>query len=279
LAVKLLLGPSYGIVIKEIIDEIQQDNIGLYNDVGYLLSLTATMRALLYEYSSSNEDFTLDCDTTVYTPADMTKEQWLAVIRLLWSSFKDKLSYNRQMEYQRAHSLYPVTRHKPFSGKLVKATGGPATKVIAAAPVTKTSSAPARIAVAVTAISKKRGKDKRTAKSPSSSRSSSPASSRGRKVEFGVAICISDLARQYNVKTNLEPCKSDCPYMHYDQLPSTLTSASVLSKVKKIIGKLNLADAQSEQFLRKIETDSKFNMINFRTQQQFTMQHRKQRRK
>ena len=51
LVVKLLLGPSYGIVIKEIVDEIQQDNIGLYNDVEYLLSLTATMRALLYELS------------------------------------------------------------------------------------------------------------------------------------------------------------------------------------------------------------------------------------
>ena len=64
---KLLLRPSYGIVIKDIVDEIQQDNIGLYNDVGYLLSLRATMRALLYEYSSSTEDFTLDCDITVYT--------------------------------------------------------------------------------------------------------------------------------------------------------------------------------------------------------------------
>jgi hypothetical protein len=258
LEVKLLLGPSYGIVIKEIVDEIQQDNIGLYNDVGYLLSLTATMRALLYEYSSSNEVFTLDCDTTVYTPADMTKEQWLTVIRLLWSSFKDNLSFNRQTEYQHARSLYPITRHKPFSGKHVKTIGAPVTKLVASASVAKAPAAPARIAVAVTPISKKRAKDKRTAKSPSSSRSSSPASSRGRKVEFGVAICINDLARQYNVKTNLEPCKPDCPYMHYDQLPSNLTSASVLSKVKKIIGKLNLADAQQQQFLRKIETDSKF---------------------
>ncbi len=77
-------------------------------------------------------------------------------------------------------------------------------------------------------------------------------------MEFDVAICISDLAEQYNVKTNLEACKSDCPYMYYDQLPPNLTSASVLSKVKKIIGKLNLSDAQSQQFLRKIETDSKF---------------------
>jgi hypothetical protein len=253
-----MLGPSYGIVIKEIVDEIQQDNIGLYNDVEYLLSLTATMRALLYEYSSSNEVFTLDYDTTIYNPADMTKAQWLTVIRLLWSSFKDKLSFNRQTEYQHARSRYPVARHKPFSGKQVKITGVPVTKVTASAPVAKTPSASARIAVAVTPISKKKSKDKRKAKSPSSSRSSSPASSRGRKVEFGVAICISDLAKQYSVKTNLEPCKPDCPYMHYDQLPPNLTSASVLSKVKRIIGKLNLADAQQQQFLRRIETDSKF---------------------
>jgi hypothetical protein len=69
IVLKLLLGTSYGAVIKDIVDEIQQDNIGQYNDVSYLLSLTATMRALLYEYSSSGEDFTTDCDTTVYTPA------------------------------------------------------------------------------------------------------------------------------------------------------------------------------------------------------------------
>jgi len=31
-----------------------------------------------------------------------------------------------------------------------------------------------------------------------------------------------------------------------------------LSKVKKIIAKLNLSDAQSQNFLRKIETDPKF---------------------
>ena len=122
LVLKLLLGNSYGAVIKDIVDEILQDNIGQYNDVGYLLSLTATMRALLYEYSSSSEDFTLDCDTTVYTPATMTKAQWLIVIRLLWSSFKDKLSYNRQTEYQHARSLYLAVRNKPYSGKIVKAS-------------------------------------------------------------------------------------------------------------------------------------------------------------
>jgi hypothetical protein len=73
-----------------------------------------------------------------------------------------------------------------------------------------------------------------------------------------VAICSSDLAKQYNIKSNLEPCKPDCPYSHYDQLPATLTTAAVLSKVKRIIGKLNLTDGQSQLFLRKIEADSKF---------------------
>ena len=246
LVLKLLLGTSYGVVIKDIIDEILQDNMGQYNDVSYLLSLTATMRALLYEYSSSSGDFTLDCDTTVYTPANMTKAQWLVVIRLLWSSFKEKLSYNRQTEYLHARSLYPAVRHKSYSGTIIPAA------------VAKAQTVAARVAVAVTPVRTKRGKDKISAKSSSPSRSSSPSSSRGKKVDFGVAICISDLAKQYKVKTDLEACKPDCPYMHYDQLPPNLTSASVLSKVKKIIGKLNLSDSQSQHFLRRIETDSKF---------------------
>jgi hypothetical protein len=124
------------------------------------------MRALLYEFSSSTEDFTLDCDTTAYTPANRTKAQWLVVIRLLWSSFKDKLSFNRQTEYQHARSLYPVARHKPYSGKAVKTSSGSGTKMTAPTPVAKVPSAPARVAVAVTPVSAKRGKDKRSVKSP-----------------------------------------------------------------------------------------------------------------
>ena len=134
---KLLLGTSNGAVIKEIVDEILQDNIGQYNDVSYLLSLTATMRALLYEYSSSSDDFTLNCDTTVYTPANMTKAQWLIAIQLLWSSFKDKLSYYRQTGYQHARSLYPAVRHEPYSGKIVKASSGPVTSMTIPATVAK----------------------------------------------------------------------------------------------------------------------------------------------
>jgi hypothetical protein len=247
LVLKLLLGASYGIVIKEIIDEILQDNIGQYNDVSYLLSLTATMRALLYEYSSSIEDFTLDFDTTVYTPANMTKAQWLVVIRLLWSSFKEKLSYNRQTEYQHARSLYPSVRYKPYSGKVVPATG-----------VSKAPTVAARVAVAVTPVRTKHGNNKKSTKSPPPSRPPSPSPSKNKKVEFGVAICISDLAKKYKITTNLEACKPDCPFMHYDQLPPNLTAESVISKVKKILGRLNLTTGQTQYFFRQIEKDSKF---------------------
>ena len=107
----------------------------------------------------------------------------------------------------------------------------------------------------------KNNKDKskpKSQKSPPASRSSSPNSSRNKKVEFGVAICISDLAKHYGIKSNLENCKPDCLYAHYNQLPPTLTTASVLNKVKRIIGKLNLTDGQSQLFLTKTEADSKF---------------------
>jgi hypothetical protein len=249
LVLKLLLGPSYGVVISDIVNEIQQGNIEQYNDVGYLLSLTATMRALLYEFSSSLDDFTIDTSTTVYTPALMTKAQWIIVIQQLWLSFKDKLSYSRQQKYIHCRSKYAGVRHRPYSGKVLKVSSGPSTK--------SPSPVGSRPTVTVTPTIAKGRKDKskpKSQKSPPTSRSSSPASSRGRKVEFGVAICISDLAKHYKIKFNLEPCA----YAHYNQLPSTLNTASVLSKVKRIIGKLNLTDGQSQSFLSEIEADPKF---------------------
>ena len=231
LVMKLLLGPSYGVVISDILNEIQESNI---SDVGYLLSLTATMRALLYDFSSSFDDFTIDTSTIVYT---MTKAQWIVVVQQLWLSFKDKLPYNRQQEYLHCRSKYVGVRHKPFSSVGSRPT----------------------VTVTPTTSKKNRNKSKpKSKKSSPTSRSSSPNSSRTKKVEFGVAICISDLAKHYGIKSNLESCKADCPYAHYNQLPSTLTTASVLSKVKRIIGKLNLTDGQSQLFLSKIEADSKF---------------------
>jgi len=52
--------------IAAIINDIQQNNIGQLFDIEYLLSLTATMRALLYEYSSSIEAFTVGDDRVFF---------------------------------------------------------------------------------------------------------------------------------------------------------------------------------------------------------------------
>jgi len=227
---KLLLGPSYGVVISDIVNEIQQSNIGQYNDVRYLLSLTATMRALLYEFSSSLEDFSIDTSIAVYALASMTTALWIVVIQQLWLSFKEKLSYNRQQEYKHCRSKYSAVHHKPYSGKVNKVSSGPSTKAAASI-----GSRPTVTVTPTTKGRKDRSKSK-SHKSPPTSRSSSPASSRGRKVEFGVAICISDLAKKYNIKSNLEYCKPDCSYTHYNQLPAAITTAAVLSKVKRIIG-------------------------------------------
>ncbi len=209
LVLKLLLGPSYGVVISDIINEIQQRNIGRYNDVGYLLSLTATMRALLYEFSSSLDDFSIDTSTVVYTPALMTTAQWIVVIQQLWLSFKDKLSYNKQQEYIHCRSKHSGVRYKPYSCKVFKVTTGPSAKT--------TSSVGSRPIVTVTPTNTKGSRNRsksKSQKSPPTSRSSSPVASRGQKVEFEVAICISDLAKHNNIKSNLEPCKPDCPYAH-----------------------------------------------------------------
>jgi hypothetical protein len=163
-------------VISDIVNEIQQSNIGQHNDVGYLLSLTATMRALLYEFSSSLDVFTIDTSTVVYTPALMTTTQWIVVVQQLWLSFKDKLSYNRQQEYIHCLSKYSAVRHKPYSGKVIKLSSGQSTKT--------PSPVGSRPTVTVTPTVTKGKKDKskpKSTKSPPTSRSLSPVSSRGRK--------------------------------------------------------------------------------------------------
>ena len=171
------------------------------------------MRALLYEFSSSLEDFTIDTSTVVYSPASMTKAHRIVVVLQLWLSFKDKLPYSRQQEYIYCRSKYSGVRHKSYSGKVLHVSSGPSTK----AP----SSVGSRPTVTVTPTTTKSKKNKskpRSQKSPPTSRSSSPVSSRAKKVEFGVVICISDLAKHYGIKSNLESCKADCPYAHQQQL-------------------------------------------------------------
>ena len=82
LFLQFLLGPSYRDIIAAIINDIQQNNIGQLFDIEYLLILTVTMRALLYEYSSSTTAFTVH-DSTIHVPADMTANDWQIVIKKL----------------------------------------------------------------------------------------------------------------------------------------------------------------------------------------------------
>ena len=73
-----------------------------------------------------------------------------------------------------------------------------------------------------------------------------------------VKICVSDLAKHYKVRTELEPCDATCRYTHYDKLPAGLTAKVVLNKINPILEKLNMADNQLKFFVNKIKADSKF---------------------
>ena len=77
-----------------------------------------------------------------------------------------------------------------------------------------------------------------------------------RKVEFeddAVRICINDMAKHYKIVTTLTPCAPDFKYVHYNKLPATLSTASVLSAVDKITTKLGFTAHQVQQFDKKIK--------------------------
>ena len=70
----------------------------------------------------------------------------------------------------------------------------------------------------------------KTAAAPQPKRARSPPAENAaaKKVDFAAAdinICISDIARNYKVKTELELCTADCKYVHYSKLPKTMTAA------------------------------------------------------
>ena len=231
LFLQFLLGPSYRDIIATIINDIQQNNVGQLFDIEYLLILTATMRALLFEYSSSTTAFTVH-DSTLHLPADMTTSDWQIVIQKLWMSFKEKLSFTMQQEFLLVRSKYPITRIKPFSGKVAKEVVPG--KVVAQA------------------------KDKKNNKSPDAVVKKGKVD---RKVAFpadDLRICVSDLAKHYRVRTDLEACDANCRYTHYDKLPADLTAKTILDKVNPILEKLNLAENQLKFFINKIKADPKF---------------------
>ena len=87
-----------------------------------------------------------------------------------------------------------------------------------------------------------------------------PAKGGVKKVEFAavdINICISDISRHYKVTTDLEKCAADCKYVHYNQLPSTMTKAILTAKVQKLAKKCNLTESQVKFFVSRVAADKK----------------------
>jgi hypothetical protein len=236
LTLQMLLGFSYGSIVDNIVREIQQNNIGQMYEIDYLLWLTLTMRALLFQYSSSEDVFTVEGSSTVFHPLHMTSLEWQGVIMLLWLSFKSQLTYAKQYEYTLAVSKYKMVKHRPFTPKVaVKEINVKAVDT----PVKQKGQAAKKDAVAPPAKGILR-KDKT------------------QKVVFvpeDIKLCISNLAKQYSINTLIPACAADCRYMHYDQYSSTASKDSVLTKVQQLGDKLGLTDSQTQQFAKKIKSD------------------------
>ena len=233
LAFKLILGPTYGLALASIITDIQQHNVGQLFDVDYLLALQATLFALIFNYSSSSDEFVIGTGTQRFQPKTMSSGDWQTVISMLWTAFKAQLTYGVQQEVNMTRARYNQTKCKPIQFKSVKPAG-----VLDVPPKGKVAGA---------------GVQPKKVKTP-------PAKAGVKKVEFAAAdinICISDISRYYKVTTTLEKCAADCKYVHYDQLPSTMTKAILAAKVQKLAEKCNLTDSQVKFFISRVNADKK----------------------
>ena len=234
LAFKLILGPTYGVALASIITDLQQHSVGQLFDVDYLLALQSTLLALIFNYSSTSDEFVIGAGTQRFQPQTMTSDDWQTVIGLLWSALKSQLTYGLQQEVSMTRARYNQVKCKPIQFRTVKPAG-----VIDVQPKVKVPAAA--------------GQPKKK-KSP-------PAKAEVKKVEFAAAdinICISDIARHYRVITDLEKCTADCKYVHYNQLPSTMTKAILTAKVQKLAEKCNLTEGQVKFFLARVAADKKF---------------------
>ena len=244
LALKLILGPSYGLAIASIITDIQQHNIGQLFDVDYLLALTATLMALLHNYAASTEPFTVTSSTFVFQPATMVASDWQQVIALLWVAFKSQLTFGLQQEVNMTRARYNQVKGKPVQYKHkaeVQVDHPPKEKQAAAHKQKRARSPPAN--------------------RPKVARSPPAEKAAAKKVDFAatdINICISDIARHYKVKTELALCAADCKYVHYSELPPTMTTAVLVSKVEKLAERCKLSDKTTAYFLAKINADKRF---------------------
>lgn len=230
---------------------IQQNNIGQLFDIEYLVSLTIRMFALLSQYSSQHVPFNIVGTNLAFNPAIMMADDWHIVISALWQALKSFLTFPQQHEFNIINDKFKVVKMKPLLPKDKKLPAQnkekhPVALKSALRPSSPTTKVPSTKAATVKFKSK---------------RVSPPSKQKDRTVAFvdgPIKYCIKDIARHYNIVTSLKPCKPNCEYVHYSQLPKNTSKADFLSSVDKIVTKLGLTDAQIQTFRSKIQDDNRF---------------------
>jgi len=76
---------------------------------------------LLFQHSSSENNFTVEGSLTVFQPPIMTSFDWQEAIKLLWMSFKSQLFFIKQYKYMFAVSKYKLVKQRHFTSKVTLA--------------------------------------------------------------------------------------------------------------------------------------------------------------
>lgn len=104
-------------MVQEIINDIQQNNIGQLFDFDYLVSLTVQMNALLNQYSSQKTVFHVVGSNDDHNPTTMTIRDWHNVISLLWIALKSFITFSQQQEFNLVNDKFKVPKMKPLVSK------------------------------------------------------------------------------------------------------------------------------------------------------------------
>jgi len=107
-----ILGPSYGPVLQNIVNDIQQNNIGQLFDIEYIVTLTIRMFALLSlsECSAQHVPFHIVDANLEFDPATMVTSDWHTTI-------KSFLTFPLQHEFNIINGKFKVVKMKPLLPK------------------------------------------------------------------------------------------------------------------------------------------------------------------
>jgi len=203
-----ILGPSYGPVFQDIVNDIQQHNIGHLFDVEYTVSLIIRMLALLSQYSSQHVIFFVADSSVSYDPAAMQVNDWHNVVYALWNALKSFLTFPLQHEFNILNDKFKVVKmrpHLPKDKKLPAIDKEKHPKAIKFA--LELTSPDATIAIV---------KSKTKVVSPPRGRKVSIATTNDDSAQY----YIKDFAKHYNIATSLKPCRPNCRYIHYSKVPA-----------------------------------------------------------